>query len=183
MARAYGQQDLLPGHYAEGEVWTAELESEMDSVRRRASRIPYRPGQADKKAAQAAIDSLRDQIANESWAAYSDMQTALRQQQAAAAFLIASQQSYEAAHEAYGYGVRNLLDVVSAQKTLAQARSEDISARTQLFLQVTNLAFRTGDLIQTQHWSPAPVIRQLMRRERIRSRETPSTMVAFAGCL
>jgi hypothetical protein len=39
---------------------------------------------------------------------------------------------------------------------LAQARSEDIAARTQLLLQVTNLAFRTGDLIQTQHWSPGP---------------------------
>ena len=85
-----------------------------------------------------------------------NMQTALRQQQAAAALLTASQQSYEAAHEAYGYGVRNLLDVVSAQKALAQARSEDIAARTQLLLQVTNLAFRTGDLIQTQHWSPGP---------------------------
>jgi hypothetical protein len=46
--------------------------------------------------------------------------------------------------------------VVSAQKALAQARSEDISARTQLLLEVTNLAFRTGDLIQAQHWSPAP---------------------------
>ena len=116
----------------------------------------YRPGHADKKAAQAEIDALRDQIADEVWAAYSNMQTALRQQQAAAALLTASQQSYEAAHEAYGYGVRNLLDVVSAQKTLAQARSEDIAARTQFLLQVTNLAFRTGDLIQTQHWSPAP---------------------------
>jgi outer membrane protein len=112
--------------------------------------------QADKKAAQAAIDSLRDQISNQVWAAYSDVQTALRQQKAADALLTASQQSYEAAHDAYGYGVRNLLDVVSAQKTLAQARSEDISARTQLLLQVTNLAFRTGDLIQIQHWSPAP---------------------------
>jgi outer membrane protein len=46
--------------------------------------------------------------------------------------------------------------VVSAQKALAQARSEDIRARTQLLLEVTNLAFQTADLIQTQHWSPVP---------------------------
>jgi outer membrane protein TolC len=70
--------------------------------------------------------------------------------------LTASQQSYEAAHQAYGYGVRNLLDVVSAQKALAQARSEEIAARTQLLLQATNLAFQTGDLLQTQYWSPGP---------------------------
>ncbi len=156
LARAYGQQDLLPGSYAEGEVWTAQLELRwnlFDGARRE-----YRIAQAnaDKKAAQAQIDALRDQIANEVWAAYTNMQTALRQERAAAALLTASQESYEAAHESYGYGVRNLLDVVSAQKTLAQARSEDVTARTQLLLTVTSLAFQTADLIQTQHWSPAP---------------------------
>ena len=155
-ARAYGQQDLLPGHYAQGEVWTAELDLRwtiFDGARRE-----YRIAQAraDKKAAQAEIDALRDQIANQVWAAYSNMQTALRQQESAAALLTASLESYESAHEAYGYGVRNLLDVVSAQKALAQARSEDISARTQLLLEATNLAFQTGDLIQVHHWSPGP---------------------------
>ena len=155
-ARAYGQANLFPGHYAEGEVWTAQLNLEwtlFDGARRE-----YRLAQAEdeKRAAQAQIETLRDQIADDVWAAYSNMQTALRQQQAAAALLTASQQSYEAAHEAYGYGVRNLLDVVSAQKALAQARSEDISARTQLLLQATNLAFQTGDLLQAQYWSPSP---------------------------
>lgn len=154
LGRAYGQQDLLPGTYVEAEAWNVQLSLKwtlFDGARRE-----YRIAQAnaDKKTAQAQIDSLRDQISDEVWAAYSNMQTALRQQEAAAALLTASQLSYDAAQEAYGYGVRNLLDVVSAQKALAEARSEDISARTQLLLQVTNLAFRTGDLIQTQHWSP-----------------------------
>jgi len=156
LARAYGQQDLLPGSYAQGEVWSAELDLKwtlFDGARRE-----YRIAQAkaDQKEAQAQIDVLRDRIANQVWAAYSNMQTALRQQQAAQALLAASQESYEAAHEAYGYGVRNLLDVVSAQKTLAQARSEDIAARTRLLLETTNLAFQTGDLIQVQHWAPGP---------------------------
>jgi outer membrane protein len=156
LARGYGQQDLLPGSYAEGEEWAVELDLKwtlFDGARRE-----YRIAQAnaDKRATQAQIDSLRDQIANGVWAAYSNVQTALRQQQAAAALLTASEESYEAAHEAYGYGVRNLLDVVSAQKALAQARSEDITARTQLLLQVTDLAFQTGDLIQVQHWTPGP---------------------------
>ena len=156
LARAYGQQDLLAGSYAQGEVWNAQLELRwtlFDGARRE-----YRlaKAKADERAAQAQIDSLRDRIANEVWAAYSDMRTALRQQHAAEALLAASQQSYQAAHEAYGYGVRNLLDVVSAQKALAQARSEDITARTQLLLAVTDVAFKTGDLIQAQHWQPGP---------------------------
>ncbi len=156
LARAYGQQDLLPGSYAQGEVWTVGLQLKwtlFDGARRE---YQMAEAQHDKKAAQAALDSLRDQISDEVWAAYSNEQTALRQQQAAAALLSASQQSYEAAHESYGYGVRNLLDVVSAQKALAQARSEDILARTQLLLQVTNLAFRTGDLIEAQQGNAAP---------------------------
>jgi outer membrane protein TolC len=149
-ARAYGQQDLYPGHYAQGEIWNVELQLKwtlFDGARREHE---VAEAEAEKKAAQAGIDALRDQVADEVWAAYSNMKTALRQQQAAVALLTASDQSYEAARESYGYGVRNLLDVVSAQRTLAQARSEDIFARTQLLLQVANLAFRTGDLIQTQ---------------------------------
>lgn len=150
LARAYGQQDLFPGHYAQGETWSVNMQLKwtlFDGARRE---YQIAQSEAEKRAAQAGIDALRDQISNEVWSAYSDMKTALRQQQAAAALLVASDQSYEAARKSYGYGLRNLLDVVSAQRTLAQARSEDISARTELLFQVANLAFRTGDLIQTQ---------------------------------
>ena len=145
-ARAYGQQDLLPGSYAAGEVWDAELHLKwtlFDGARREYDLAQAR---SEKRQSQAEVDALRDDIANQVWEAYTNMKTALRQQQAAAALLTSSQQSYDAAHEAYGYGVRSLLDVVSAQKALAQARSEDIFARAQLLLQVANLAFRTGDL-------------------------------------
>jgi outer membrane protein len=156
LARAYGQQDLLPGSYAAGEVWTAgvQLKWTLFDGTRREHEIAQ--GKADKAAARANIDALRDQIADEVWTAYSNMKTALRRQQAATALLTASDQSYAAARESYGYGVRNLLDVISAQKTLAQARSEDIFARTQVLLQVANLAFQTGDLIQAQPAKSGP---------------------------
>jgi len=150
LARAYGQQNLLPGSYAQGEVWSVGLQLKwtlFDGLRREHQ---VAEAQAEKKAAEAGINALRDQIGDEVWTAYANMKTALRQQQAAAALLTASDQSYEAARESYNYGVRNLIDVVAAQKTLAQARSEDIFARTQLLLQSADLAFRTADLIQTQ---------------------------------
>jgi outer membrane protein TolC len=150
LARAYGQQDLYPGHYAQGEVWTVGMQAKwtlFDGLRREHE---VAEAQAEKRAAQANVDALHDQISDEVWAAYANMRTALRQQQAAAALLTATDQAYESARESYGYGVRNLIDVVSAQKALAQARSEDVTARTQLLLQTANLAFRTGDLIQLQ---------------------------------
>jgi outer membrane protein TolC len=150
LARASGQQDLYPGHYAQGEVWTVGMRAQwtlFDGLRREHE---VAEAQAEKRAAQANVDALHDQISDEVWAAYANMRTALRQQQAAAALLTATDQAYESARESYGYGVRNLIDVVSAQKALAQARSEDVTARTQLLLQSANLAFRTGDLIQLQ---------------------------------
>jgi outer membrane protein len=150
MARAYGELDQLPRTYAQAEVWNAGLELRwtlFDGLRREREMAR---AQAEKKAAEAGIDTLRDQVANEVWAAYTNTQTALRQQQAAAALLASSSEAYDAARESYGYGVRNAIDVISAQKALAQARSEDVFARTQLLLQSATLAFRTGDLIQVQ---------------------------------
>jgi outer membrane protein len=104
--------------------------------------------QANVREAEAQVHASRDQIANEVWAAYSDLNTALRQREAATALLEAAGRSYDAALESYNYGLRNLLDVIAAQRTLAQARSTDVLARTQVLGTLANLAFRAGDLIQ-----------------------------------
>jgi outer membrane protein len=156
LARAYGQQDLYPGHYAEGEVWSVEVEMKwtlFDGLRREKAVVS---AQAARRAAEADLRSLRDQIDQEVFSAYIDLKTALRQQKSAAALLNASEKSYEAARQSYSFGVRSQLDVISAQKTLAQARSEDVAARAQLLLQTADLAFRTADLIQVQRSQPAP---------------------------
>jgi outer membrane protein len=110
--------------------------------------------QADVHAAQAQVSSTRDQIADQVWAAYSNLNTAFRQHQSAVALLEASGKSYEAALESYNYGLRNLLDVTAAQRTLAQARSADVFARTQVLAALVDLAFRTGDSVQPKTTGP-----------------------------
>jgi outer membrane protein len=110
--------------------------------------------QADVHAAQAQVTSTRDQIADQVWAAYSNLNTAFRQHQSAVALLEASSKSYEAALESYNYGLRNLLDVTAAQRTLAQARSADVFARTQVLAALVDLAFRTGDSVQPKPTGP-----------------------------
>src|SRR6266478_2635166 len=87
---------------------------------------------ANVHAAEAQGKVTSNQIADEVWAAYSNLNTAFRQHQAALALLQASDQSYSAALESYNYGVRSLLDVTAAQRGLAQARSADVQARTQV---------------------------------------------------
>ncbi len=93
---------------------------------------------------------MEDQV----WTSYTNLQTAFAQQESAQALLGAAEISYAAATEALANGVRTLVDVITAQRTLAQARSEEVSARTNLFIQATELAFRTGTLLSS-HTGPA----------------------------
>ena len=104
--------------------------------------------QAEVHAAEAQSNVKRNEIADEVWAAYSNLNTAFRQRQAAIALLESASQSYNAALESYNSGVRNLLDVTAAQRTLAQARSADVVARTQVLTAFAELAFRTGDSLR-----------------------------------
>jgi outer membrane protein len=150
LTRGYGQQDLYPGHYGEGATWSAELDVKWTLFDGFGRERRVAAAKAARSTVDAELQETRDQIEQEVFTSYTNMQTALRQQQAAAALLRASSQSYEAARQSYRLGLRNQLDVVSAQKSLAQAQYEDIAARSQLLLQVADLAFRTGDTIQTQ---------------------------------
>lgn len=82
--------------------------------------------------------------------------TAFRQHRTAIALLEAASQSYNAALESYNYGLRNLLDVTAAQRSLAQARSADVLARTQVLAALADLAFTTGDSIKTHKGTSRP---------------------------
>jgi hypothetical protein len=85
---------------------------------------------ANVHAAEAQANVTSNQIADEVWTAYSNLNTAFRQRQSALALLEAATESYSAALESYNYGVRSLLDVTAAQRVVAQARSADVLART-----------------------------------------------------
>jgi outer membrane protein len=147
-SRAYGEQLPLAGVYAAGETWDAGLSLQWNLFEGGRRRSELARARAEQSQAQAELDALQDDAENEVWTAYVTVKTAYAQQQAAAALLEASTASYDAAVEAYNSGVRNILDVVSAQRALAQARSEDVTARTQLLRQTATLAFSTGDLLK-----------------------------------
>jgi outer membrane protein len=100
-----------------------------------------------------ARDEMRekqDQATREVWTAYIGFRTAMRKQQAAQALLDSAGESYSASLDAYKYGVKNLIDVVTAEKQLAQARLSGVSARSGLFLQAVDLEFVTGNLLRKQ---------------------------------
>ena len=148
LSRIYGQQIGFPGVYSPTlGPWDARLTLSWTLFDGLARENRLAQAHADQKQAAAAVDSIRDQVENEVWAAYSNARTALREQKAAAALLESATESYNAALESYNYGVRSQIDVVSAQRTLADARSTDVTARTQLLTGLAALAYETGDLL------------------------------------
>jgi outer membrane protein TolC len=141
------QQTLPWGHTADltGGVTLSLNWTVLDGGARR-SRLAE--AKARIREAEAQVSAARDRIEDQVWTAYSNLNTAFRQREAATALLTSATQSYSAALESYNYGVRNLLDVTNAQKVLAQARATDILARTQVLAAFADLVFRAGDAIQ-----------------------------------
>lgn len=155
--RAYGQQGSLPGYYATApQFWNVQLNLKWTIFDGGKRESEVAAAKARHAHAQAAIDALRDEISDEVWKAYSSTKTAFRQQDAASTQLQASQESYASALRAYDLGVRNLLDVLAAQRALAEARTADITARTEVLSQVANLAFKTADLLHPSAVNPHP---------------------------
>jgi outer membrane protein len=148
--RAWGQQKPYPGTYAQTRTYETGLSLKwtiFDGLRRE-NRVSQ--AKAEEAAAKNAVHEREDQIADRVWASYEDAVTALEQRKAAASLLAASTESHSAAVESYKDGVRNLLDVLNAERDLARARALDVTARTRVLQSFTSFAFRTGDLL-AQH--------------------------------
>jgi outer membrane protein len=152
----YGMQQQIPWGQTAGLAGGMAFSLNWTVFDGRARKNKLAQAEANVHEAEAQIHVSRDQIANEVWAAYSDLNTALRQREAATALLEAAGRSYDAALESYNYGLRNLLDVTAAQRTLAQARSTDVLARTQILTTLAALAFSAGDSIQLNAVKPRP---------------------------
>ena len=152
----YGMQQQFPWGHTAGLTGGMALSLNWTIFDGGSRKNKMAQAEANVRLSEAQVDTSRDQIANEVWAAYSNFSTALRQRQAATALLEAATRSYDAALESYNYGLRNFLDVTAAQRTLAQARSTDVLARTQVLTSLADLAFRSGDGIQPGVRSPNP---------------------------
>ncbi len=152
----HGVQQHLPSTHVTSLVWDVGVNLNWTVFDGGARRNNLAQAESNLRAAQAQVAGTRDQVADEVWRAYSNLTTAFRQRQAAIALLEAASQSYAATLESYGYGVRNFLDVTAAQRVLAQARSTDVTARTQVLTDLADLAFRTGDLIRLGAPKPQP---------------------------
>lgn len=99
---------------------------------------------AEQRAAAEEQRATKDRVTREVWQSYVDYQTAEEQQKAAQSFLASSQVSYDSSLDAFRYGVRSLVDVVQAEKQLAQARLAVVDANAQVALSAAALNFAVG---------------------------------------
>ena len=131
-------------------TWSATLGIEWRIFDGGARKNELAAAESKRREAQDEMREKHDQAVREVWTAYIAFRTALRKEDAAEALLHAADSSYSASLDAYKYGVKNLVDVLTAEKQLAQARFSGVSARSELFLEAVDLEFVTGNLLRHQ---------------------------------
>jgi outer membrane protein len=129
-------------------TWSATFQIEWRIFDGGARKHQLTAAESKQREAQNEMTDKRDNATREVWSAYIAFRTAIRKQQAAVALLESANTSYSASLDAYRYGVRNLVDVLTAEKQLALARLSIVAARSELFLQAVNLEFATGNLLR-----------------------------------
>jgi outer membrane protein len=129
-------------------TWSATLALEWRLFDGGVRRNQVAAAESRRRLAQDEMTEIHDRATREVWTAYINFRSAARKNDAALALLESANTSYSASLDAYNSGVRNLIDVVTAEKQLAQARLSGVSARSQLFLEAVNLEFVTGNLLR-----------------------------------
>jgi outer membrane protein TolC len=131
-------------------TWAVQLGIEWKIFDGGARKNELAIAESRRRAAENEMTEKHDQATREVWTAYISFRTALRKQQAAVALLDSASTSYAASLDAYKYGVKNLVDVLTAERQLAQARLSSVSARSQLLLEAVDLEFVTGNLLRNR---------------------------------
>ncbi len=104
--------------------------------------------ESKRRQTQDELEEQRERVSREVWTAYLSFRTSVRQREAAEALLQAAETSYSASLDAYRYGVKNLIDVVTAERQFAEARLASVQADSSLWQNAANLEFATGNLLR-----------------------------------
>ena len=126
---------------------------------------PLFDGFQTRSARRAAIEQVRSAEAQlkqaelaasvDVWTRYRSYETALQKHQFSAALLKSTSASYDLAMDSYKGGLKSILDLLTAESLLAQARSQYVAARQDAFGSLAGLAYALG-LLQKGGAEQAP---------------------------
>jgi outer membrane protein len=102
--------------------------------------------QEEARAAQAQADDFANQVVLQVWTSYSALQTSTQRVKTTRDLLASAQQSQEVSSGRYKAGVGGILDLLAAQGAFANARAQEVQARTEWYLALARLARDVGAL-------------------------------------
>ncbi|HXI01914.1 MAG TPA: TolC family protein, partial [Candidatus Saccharimonadales bacterium] len=104
---------------------------------------------ADRDAAKENLEALRQAVTLQVWTSYFNHKTADQNVETTKDLVDSAKQSYDVASARYDAGVGTILDLLTAQSALEDARAQDVGARTSWFLTLAQLAHDTGTLMES----------------------------------
>ena len=139
-----------PTPYIHQGNWQGEVSLNWTIFDARRRRYQIIQAETQKRIAQEKLNSLRDAATNQVWSSYIASKVAFRRLDTSKVLLQAAQTSYDAASASFKQGLATYVDVVTAEQALAQARDEEVQAEAQVFKDLAQLAYRTGDLLESK---------------------------------
>ena len=106
--------------------------------------------QQDVESQKARLDTLAQSIILQVWTSYFDLKTSIQRVKTTNDLLKSATQSYEVASGRYKEGVGGILDLLSAQSSLENARAQRVVAQAAWYIAFSKLARDTGAL-----WQPS----------------------------
>jgi outer membrane protein len=103
-----------------------------------------RRAEANRDAAGAQLKSLEVDAISSVWRAYYEFQTALSRYEYAKALLAASQESYDANLDTYRQGLSTIVELLTADRDLANARYTIVQSRADLLTSSAAVAYAVG---------------------------------------
>ncbi len=103
-----------------------------------------RQAEADRDAAGAQLKSLEVDAISSVWRAYYEFQTALSRYEYAKALLAASQEAYDANLDTYRQGLSTIVELLTADRDLANARYTIVQSRADLLTSSAAVAYAVG---------------------------------------
>ena len=134
-------------------IWSVRLKFQWSVFDGGQRRNEARLADSQRRATQEALRNKQNEVSREVWTAYVQFHTAVHQHEAAETLLASASASYDASLDAYRYGVKNLVDLVTAETQLAQARLAQVQSHSNLLVSAVNLDYKTGNLLR----QPAPL--------------------------
>jgi outer membrane protein len=128
-------------------VWSARLVLSFPLFHGLSTIYDVKKAQEDAAVAREQANSYEQQVVLQVWTSYYALQTATQRVRTSQALLDSASQSEQVALARYKEGVGTVLDLLSAEAALADARAQEIQARSDWFLALAQLTHDSGRLV------------------------------------